>query len=93
MRTGTDKSDPLYRYLDDKWLFTRRYFELAAARAGFASVRILPDANHATQYRDYITTLLGLGGVGDIALPGWAWNIVDVFDTSLSPEMKWDVPL
>jgi ubiquinone/menaquinone biosynthesis C-methylase UbiE len=93
VRTGTDKSAPLYRQLDDKWLFTRRYFQLAAERAGFSSVSIVPQASHASQYCDFVQGLLNVTGLSEVGLPGWAWDMIKLFDTSLSPEMKWDIPL
>jgi ubiquinone/menaquinone biosynthesis C-methylase UbiE len=93
VRTGADKSAPLYRHLDDKWLFTRRYLEQVAERIGFASVRIVPLTTQATEYRDFVQNLLRIVRLDHVGLPNWAWDMVDVFDNSLSPEMKWDVPL
>jgi ubiquinone/menaquinone biosynthesis C-methylase UbiE len=93
VRTGVDKSAPLYRHLDDKWLFTRRYLEQVAERIGFASVRIVPQAAHATEYRDFVQSLLRTVRLDNVGLPDWAWDMIGAFDISLSPEMKWDLPL
>jgi ubiquinone/menaquinone biosynthesis C-methylase UbiE len=93
VRTGSDKSAELYRHLDDKWLFTRRYFEQAARRIGFRSLTIIPQSALDTQYRDFVASLLRVTGLTDIGMPDWAWRIVDTFDGALSTEMRWDVPL
>jgi ubiquinone/menaquinone biosynthesis C-methylase UbiE len=91
IRTGTDKTAEVYRYLDDKWLFTRRYFEQAAERVGFGSLAIVPNCAHETLYRDIVLGLLQISGIEDAGLPEWAWQMIAPYDT-LSPEMKWDVP-
>ncbi|MFL9928019.1 class I SAM-dependent methyltransferase [Paraburkholderia sp. RL18-103-BIB-C] len=88
-RRGTDKSDVRFRYMDDKWLFTREYLEDVACDAGFASVSILPHANNETYFRDYTTVLFRLGrDLKPDALPDWAWDTIDLIDRSFSPEMK-----
>ncbi len=92
VRAGRDKSAELYKLIDDKWLFTRKYFEEVAARVGFESVDIVPITSSATQYHDFVQGLLAVSGNSELGLPELAWKIVDTFD-SLSPDMKWDVPL
>lgn len=92
VRTGTDKSAEFYRYIDDKWLFTRSYIEAAAAAAQFSSVRIVPHAYHATCIHDYVANLLRLGiQERPTALPDWAWTTIDAFDQVFSTEMKADL--
>jgi SAM-dependent methyltransferase len=93
-RRGTDKSHERFRYMDDKWLFTRKYFEDAANNIGFRRMTIVPNltASHETYFRAYAEVLLKLGcGLGPDALPGWAWETIDMFDRSFSPEMKADL--
>lgn len=42
VRTGSDKSDDVFRLIDDKWLFTRSYFTTIAREIGFVSVEVDP---------------------------------------------------
>ncbi len=93
-RAGSDKSAAHFRYMDDKWLFTRAWLEGASREAGFTSLAIVPHASHATLFRDYTSSLLQLGaGVGPETLPDWAWETIGVFDRAFSSEMKRDLLL
>jgi SAM-dependent methyltransferase len=90
-RTGTDKSAPHFRYMDDKWLFTRTYLQAAAREAGFATAEIIPDAVHRNLYRDTAAIQLRLiDGLGKNALPAWAWEIIDLADRCFSDDAKRD---
>jgi SAM-dependent methyltransferase len=93
-RAGSDKSAPHFRYMDDKWLFTRDWLQTASRQAGFTDMTIVPHASHATLFRDYTTGLLRLGaGLTAEALPDWAWDTIGRFDQGFSPEMKRDLLL
>jgi SAM-dependent methyltransferase len=94
VRAGSDKSAPHFRYMDDKWLFTRDWLERASREAGFGAMTIVPHSSHATLFRDYVTVLLKLGAsLRPENLPDWAWEIIASFDRGLSPEMKRDLLL
>ena len=56
-RAGRDKAAEHFRYMDDKWLFTRRYLEDAASAAGFQSVRTYPVEGGETMFVDGATAL------------------------------------
>lgn len=91
-RKGTDKSADRFRYMDDKWLFTRTYFEDAAARAGFRSVRVIARNTSETSLREYVADLFQVGCQLEAdALPAWAWEIIDLMDQTFSKEMKADL--
>jgi len=91
-RRGTDKTADRFKYMDDKWLFTRNYFEDVLRSTGFESVKVLARTNHATCFRDLVTDLLRLGlELTPNALPDWAWETIDLLDCSFSPEMKEDL--
>jgi SAM-dependent methyltransferase len=89
-RTGTDKSAPRFRHMDDKWLFTNPYVEASARRAGFDAITMVPqtpqDLTH--YYRSTVAMLLGLKGMTPDELPDWVWQEIDLVDTSFSREMK-----
>ena len=88
-RLGTDKSADRFRYMDDKWLFTRTYFDGAAEKAGFRSVKVIARTVSETSFRYYVTDMFQCGRqIGPDALPDWAWESIDLLDRSLSPEMN-----
>lgn len=93
-RRGTDKSAERFRYMDDKWLFTRTYFEQAAEAIGFSSVRFLAQNCGPDALRTSVADLFRIGrSLGSEALPEWAWAVIDLMDASFSPEMKADLML
>ena len=49
-RTGTDKSMPHFRHMDDKWLFTRDWLVRASQNAGFSALTVVPHASRAGIY-------------------------------------------
>lgn len=98
VRAGTDKSAPIFQRIDDKWLFTRSYFEDAVASIGGISVEIQPlnqsDEPFVLQTRTYLRLSLGLSESQAIAaLPAWAWEILRGFDATFSRELKRDLPV
>lgn len=89
MRKGRDKSSPLFQQMDDKWLFTKCYFEEIADKAGFSECITYP--LHATehQFAKQTEVNLRLGtGKGQDALPLWAWEIIQQYDESFSADLK-----
>ena len=97
VRAGEDKSAPIYRSIDDKWLFTRSYFESLAETLGVL-VDIEPlnptDEPFLRQTQTYLRLALGLS-IEDAGstLPIWAWDILRIFDTTFSRELKRDLPI
>lgn len=82
-------SDPIYRELDDKWMFTRTYFERLRASQGWAELITYALNVSPTGLRDQATVHLRLGaGLAPEALPAWAWAIVDEADASVSDDLR-----
>ncbi|MFL9928030.1 class I SAM-dependent methyltransferase [Paraburkholderia sp. RL18-103-BIB-C] len=91
-RRGTDKSDVRFRYMDDKWLFTRTYVEDVAAKIGYRSTKVIAQSTAADAFRRHVERNLQTGReLGPDALPGWAWHHIDKIDNSFSAEMKSDL--
>ena len=92
VRSGADKSAPLFQSMDDKWLFTRSYIEERARAAGFDEVLIYPI--HAVErpfsHQTEVNLSLGIGASAE-RLPGWAWEILDYYDRLFSMELKRDL--
>ena len=92
VRTGTDKSAPLFREIDDKWLFTRSFFEDAAASLGAGALAIYPLHETAAPFTSQTVVNLKLGlGAEAGRMPRWAWDVVSKYDTAFSPELKRDL--
>ena len=65
LRKGRDKSAEIYSLLDDKWLFTRSYFEQQKARYGFSGLQmyeLYPSQNMlSAQFKTHMRLLLSAG--------------------------------
>jgi SAM-dependent methyltransferase len=97
IRAGADKSAPIFQRMDDKWLFTRSYFERLATELD-VSVAIEPsnkgDTPYLLQTRTNLRLALGLTPEDALlALPIWAWDVLRGFDATFSPELKRDLPI
>lgn len=101
IRTGCDKSDPIFKRIDDKWLFTRSYFQNLADSLAGISLEIEP-LKDPTIMSDKVFTIMtknnlrrapGLSTAdADTALPDWAWGIIRSFDEVFSEEAKQEMP-
>lgn len=91
-RRGTDKSAIRFRYMDDKWLFTRTYLQEVAERVGFRSINVIAQSTGSDAFRKHVEQNLQSGrDLGPEALPEWAWRRIEQLDNSFSPEMKSDL--
>ncbi|WP_375458908.1 class I SAM-dependent methyltransferase [uncultured Enterovirga sp.] len=94
VRAGSDKSSPMFQYMDDKWLFTRTYLQRASREAGFDSIDVVPMFDPDRQYRRGATGLLAMGGIdAERDLPAWALDCFDLFDRSFSSDLKAEATL
>jgi ubiquinone/menaquinone biosynthesis C-methylase UbiE len=98
VRAGTDKSADIFQHIDDKWLFTRGYFESIARAIGFVSVEVDPLWAGADvfvmQTGTYLKLAQGLTQeAAAAALPGWAWDVLRSTDAAFSLELKQDLPI
>lgn len=92
VKTGTDKSKEIFHNIDDKWLFTKKFFNDAAEKLQVQKVMIYPLHDTKNQFRNQTITFLKLGmGAEPGILPDQAWEIVDYYDSLFSPELKEDL--
>jgi SAM-dependent methyltransferase len=92
VRTGTDKSAPIYRQIDDKWLFTRTYFEDCVRAAGASELSIHSINELEDQFTCMIITLLRVGLERERdALPQWALEVLYHFDFAFSRDLRKDL--
>ena len=83
------KSDPVFRELDDKWLFTRTYFESIRNDQGWAELIVYPLNVSPTFLRTQAEVHLRLGAqLEPAALPAWAWSVIDEIDAGMSEELR-----
>jgi ubiquinone/menaquinone biosynthesis C-methylase UbiE len=82
-------ADPIYRDLDDKWMFTRTYFERIRATQGWEELITYALNVSPTGLRDQAIVHLRLGaGLPPESLPAWAWSIIDEADGSISADLR-----
>jgi len=82
-------TDPIFRELDDKWMFTRSYFERIRDEQGWAELVVYPLNAADTPLHNQAAVHLKLGAaLPPEALPAWAWAIIDETDAGMSPDLK-----
>lgn len=91
-RKGRDKTGELFLQLDDKWLFTKKFFEEYSQLFGFKSLNIYSLRNGKNQFSCQIKDILkiAINKEPDI-LPDWAWNIIDKYDNMFSDDLMNDL--
>ncbi len=66
VRTGSDKSSSIFQAIDDKWLFTRTYFQSQKESIGFSELGIHPLDTSASPFSSQtavpLTAVPGCGG-------------------------------
>ena len=88
-RRERPRSDPIYRNLDDKWMFTRTYFERWRAEQGWSELITYALNVSPTGLRDQAAVHLRLGaGLKAEALPTWAWSVIDEADAGISDDLR-----
>jgi len=94
LRTGAEKPWEEYANVDDKWLFTNRYFEKVATELNASALTIYPIHDSKSMLRKQIAFELRCGGgFAPEALPAWAWSLVDRIQGSLSEDLSREIPI
>lgn len=88
-----DKCDPIFERLDDKWYFTRSFFEAAVASDSQWKGCHVEAINHSeTPLVDHALGELRLGlGADASALPPWAWDIIGEHEAFFSRDGRRDM--
>jgi ubiquinone/menaquinone biosynthesis C-methylase UbiE len=83
------KTDPVFLGLDDKWLFTKTYFERLKEDQGWEDLNVFSLSSMETPMRDQATIQLKLSaGLPPTAFPAWVWQIIDEADAGPSTDLK-----
>lgn len=93
IRSNINKSNDIFKLLDDKWLFKRNYFEDIANDIGFKSCEMGPLTTDFKKYFEAQSkTYLRLSIDFEYAkLPLWSREIIKLADITFSEEMKRDL--
>jgi len=92
IRKGRDKNLPIYHNLDDKRLFTPRYFRELSERCNFLRYIMYPMHSTERQFENQTLSYLRLEtGKGREALPDWAWKTIQRYDSAFSDDVKSDL--
>ena len=85
-RMGEDKSDPIFKLVDDKWFFTTHYLREHSRRHGFRQCTTYSLAAGNRVCEEKIAALLKAVTQRERdALPDWAWELGRAHDQCLSP--------
>jgi SAM-dependent methyltransferase len=81
---------PFTKDLDDKWLFTKRFFADICRRSGCRLVEILNNKEEglAQAYTNQLLENLKLSGLGHYPLPSWLLQLCGEFDQCLDLSLK-----
>jgi ubiquinone/menaquinone biosynthesis C-methylase UbiE len=86
---NTDKNDPYFQEVDDKWVFTRHFLETHARKAGFDQCIIYPLEKSNRPFASLIHTHLDGNGIKDP--PAWIQEIIDEYELTFSDDAKKDL--
>jgi demethylmenaquinone methyltransferase/2-methoxy-6-polyprenyl-1,4-benzoquinol methylase len=79
------KSDPIFREIDDKWMFTRTYFERIKTDQGWDELIVYPLNISPTFLRTQAEVHLRLGAqLQPTEQKDWAWAVIDETDAAVS---------
>jgi SAM-dependent methyltransferase len=85
-RNCTPKDVAAYAAIDDKWTFTRAYFQSIGEKIGASKTVIYPINDATAPFSEQMRTALRLGlGLNAEALPQWAWDVISEIEQTLSP--------
>lgn len=87
-----DKDDPIFERMDDKWYFTRAYFDAATGGPEWEECRVAAINGDQTPLIDQARMELRLGlGADESALPAWAWETLREHQAWFSRDARRDL--
>jgi ubiquinone/menaquinone biosynthesis C-methylase UbiE len=92
VRKGVDKSAPVFKELDDNWLFTRGYLERVTQSLGFRKPIIYPLNRIERLFSAQIDSYLRIGlGKSLASLPEWAIDYIKRADSFFSQDVLYEM--
>jgi SAM-dependent methyltransferase len=84
-----ERDDPCLLDLDDKWVFTRAFFEAEARRGNWAECHVHPIHASEAPLTEETRVNLRLGmDLGPESLPRWAWERLSEYEQAFSPAAR-----
>jgi len=87
--SNTNKSDPFFSYMDDKWLFTRDFFVDLAKKYKFSDVSINRLSKSDEPFFQFAEDHIKGNNVNN--LPSWVWNLIHEQAHHISIDLKMDL--
>lgn len=88
------KTDPVFEKMDDKWLFSKSFFEKIGEETGFRDTSVFSIHDTTHPFSGQMKTILRLGlGLEESALPGWVWSYLQEKDQHFSEELRGELLL
>jgi len=88
VRKGSDKSDPIFFHLDDKWLFTHSWFKQFVPP--YASCKIESTFLSKRPFTDETREILRVNECPAEGIPDDGWAMLEDFDHSMSEDLRRD---
>lgn len=88
VRKGSDKSDPIFFHIDDKWLFTHSWFKQFVPP--YASCKIESTFLSKRPFTDETGEILRVNGCPREGIPDDGWALLEDFDQSMSEDLRKD---
>ncbi len=86
-----DKSNPMFLRLEDKWMFSKSYFQELAKDSGFSLCMVYGPLRNKSLLEDKIKVHMR-HSIGEESLPGWAWDKIKEMDASFTTDFKQENP-
>lgn len=87
-KRGRDTDDPIFAQLDDKWMFSRGFFESFRHQGHWRECRVYPIHDHAQPLTRQTQVHLALMGAEPSALSAWAWRTLRDFESAFSEHAR-----
>jgi ubiquinone/menaquinone biosynthesis C-methylase UbiE len=88
----TPKTKEIFGNRDDKWIFTKWYFNALSEKTGLELKKIVPAQDLEKQFEEITLTYLKHGcKMGKEGLPEWAWDKIKFWDKQFSVFAKDDL--
>ncbi|GEM_PF-867676 len=87
-RVCTDKDQPQFLKMDDKWMFTREYFLDIAERSGFSACHIQPIGDPARQVSGKLQVHMKGFGQAIKDLPVWVQQLLDEVEAGIPTALR-----
>jgi SAM-dependent methyltransferase len=88
-RFGVPRVKPWTSGLDDKWLFHPAYLRDMASNIGLKFEQIAPICPNVEHiFSGAVRSTINCAGLGDVPTPDRMWEVLDMFDKSISADLK-----